>query len=442
MLHNSPQRAQSTLMSKCIVHPGPLTGSISVPTSKSHTLRAILFASLANGKSIIRQPLISPDAESMIAACRAFGTQITDSSDTIEVHGLNGHLGSAHDVIHAGNSGITCRFIAAAAALSTFPVVITGDTSIRYQRPMQPLLNALSQMGVKAVSTKRDGFGPVIIQGPLIGGSAEIDGQDSQPVSALLIASAFSRDGITLRVRHPGEKPWVDLTLHWFDRLGIRYTNHRHEMYTVPGGQRISAFDYTIPGDFSSAAFPVVAALATGSEITIDNLDFGDIQGDKLLIDILKGMGARFDIDVQKKSLKIKTGNKLSGREIDLNGVIDAVSSLAVAAAFAEGETKLFNGRVARQKECDRLRCTALELRKMGAHVAELEDGLIIRGTSLRGSDALQSHHDHRMAMALTVAALGAEGSSCIHGVECVAKTFPGFFEAMKGLGAQLEVIP
>ena len=190
------------------------------------------------------------------------GTNI-EVSDSLVIEGLNGVIDRAEDVIHAGNSGLVLRFCCAIGALSKHPVVITGDHSIRHQRPMQPLLSALSQLGVSARSMRGDGFAPVIIEGPLRPGKASVYGEDSQPVSSLLMASAFAEGETELLIENPGEKPWVSLTLDWFDRLGIRYENHGFTHYRV-GSSRYDGFEYTVPGDFSSAAFPLAAALHHG----------------------------------------------------------------------------------------------------------------------------------------------------------------------------------
>lgn len=426
-------------MSQYQVKKRTLKGEITIPTSKSHTLRAILFASLANGKSVIRHYLPSTDTQAMIEACRLFGAKLTVSPDRIEVHGINGKIDCTEDVIHAGNSGIVLRFCSAIGALAKKPVVITGDHSIRHYRPMKPLLDGLSQLGVSAVSMRGDGYAPVIIQGPIKAGEAVISGEDSQPVSALLIASAFAEGPIELEVRNPGEKPWISLTLDWFDRLGIIYENHAFESYRLLGNARYEGFEYTVPGDISSAAFPIAAALVTKSELTINNVDMNDSQGDKELIHVLQKMGGCIEIDEQNKCLHVK-GGSLSGVKVDINNFVDAITILAVVACFAEGETHIQNAAIAKQKECNRIHCIVTELRKMGAEITETEDGLTVRRSTLKGAH-VHSYHDHRMVMSLTVAALGAEGETTVSPVESVSKTFPTFLHDFNALGANIEVI-
>jgi 3-phosphoshikimate 1-carboxyvinyltransferase len=414
-----------------------LAGDIFIPPSKSQTLRSILFGALGKGKSVIHGYLHSPDTEAMIHACRSWGAEIQVLPERLEICGLNGSIPHAEDVINAGNSGIVLRFCTAVGALSRHPVVITGDFSIRHQRPMQPLIDGLLQLGVSAWSMRGDGYAPIVVRGPLKSGTTIVSGEDSQHVSALIIASAFAEGPISITVNNPGEKPWVALTLSWLDKLGIPYKNFSFGHYALLGSAAYDGFEYCVPGDLSSAAFPVAAALVTQSELLLRNVDMSDMQGDKELITAFRKMGASIEIDEINKTLFVRKGT-LSGIEVDINNFIDAVTILAVVACFAEGETRIQNAAIAKKKECDRLHCIVNELRKMGADIHEIPDGLLIKGSPLIGVDVL-SHNDHRMAMSLAVAAMGAEGKTSVLSVDCVAKTFPSFAQEFSALGARLE---
>jgi len=418
-----------------------INGQIEVPPSKSHTLRAILFAAMAKGKSVIRNYLPSPDALAMIAACRLFGADIQVFDQHLEIKGIEGNIRFTEDVIQAGNSGIVLRFIAALASLSSTYTVITGDQSIRHQRPMQPLLDALTQLGAFAVSARGDGFAPVLLRGPWQISTVTVVGEDSQPVSALLIAAAFRKQPTEIYVTKPGEQAWVLLTLDWFEKLGISYENHEFEKFYIHGSAHYEGFEYTVPADLSSVAYPIAAALITNSELQLNNIDMHDIQGDKVLIYELQKMGANIDIDYDEHKLTIKQNSKLQGKEIDINTFIDGVTILAVLGCYAEGETRIINAAVARQKECDRLQAITSELRKMGADIIENVDNLVVRHSALKGAD-LFSYNDHRMVMSLSVAALGASGDSKIGPVECVSKTYPNFAHTFKKAGAKIEVVP
>lgn len=424
-------------MVKAKVRPGKLSGEIAIPTSKSHTMRSLLFALMAKGKSRIQHPLPSSDTVSMLDAIRHLGAIIDMEDDTFIIEGVNGKLSPAEDVIQCGNSGQVLRFIGAIAALSESYTVLTGDLSIRHNRPVDPLLKALTQVGALAVSTRLDGYAPIIVKGPVKGGKAILDGKDSQPVSAMLMLGAFVP--VEIQVTNPGEKPWIDLTLSWFDRLGIDYEHKNYEYYKMHGQTHLPAFEFTVPGDFSSAAFPIAAAVITGSEITLDNIDLNDVQGDKAVISVLELMGAQFETNGTR--LAVKRGAALKGVRLDINNFVDALPILAVAGCYASGKTEIVNAAIAREKESDRIECIASELKKMGGNIEVRPDGLIIQPSNLHGSADLQSHSDHRLAMALSVAALRADGESTIHEVECVRKSYPNFFEHLALLGAKVELM-
>lgn len=416
-----------------------LKGKITIPPSKSQTLRAILLAAMAQGKSTIHHPLNSPDTRAMITACRLLGAEINDHQTYLEIKGVNGLIKHAEDVIQAGNSGIVLRFISAVAALSHQPIVITGDYSIRHSRPMLPLLKGLHQLGASAISTRGDGFAPIVVQGPLKSGKAIIGGEDSQPVSALLIASVFGSGPIEIEVQNPGEKPWVDLTLDWLDRLGVKCERRNYEYYRLSGQGKYKGFEYTVPGDWSSAAFPLAAALITDSELTVRNVDFNDKQGDKELLNVFRKMGAKLEINSEKCLLHVCEGSFLKGIDIDINDFVDALPILATVACFAKGETRIRNAAVAAKKECNRIQCIAAELSKMNARITVHNDGLSIMGSELKGAQVL-SHDDHRMAMSLAVAGMGAKGMTEVQNVDCVEKTFPSFVDSFLHLGTDIEV--
>jgi 3-phosphoshikimate 1-carboxyvinyltransferase len=422
------------------VSPSQLKGKIAPPPSKSHTLRALLFSLMAEGDSTVRCALDSPDTDAMIAAIGQLGARVERSLGQIAIKGAAGRLTPADNVIECGNSGQVLRFIAAFAALLPTYTILSGDHSIRHNRPAQPLLTALSQLGALAASSRLDGYAPLIIKGVMQAGSCRLNGRDSQPVSALLMAAPFLSGTTRIAVDKPGEKPWIGLTLSWLKRLGISYENDNYERYQVQGGAQIKAFDFTVPSDFSSAAFPLVAALVTGSELTLENMDMDDVQGDKELIYALMRLGAQIEIDALSKKICVKKESKLQGGVVDINDFIDALPILAVAGCFGKKPLEIVGAGIARKKESDRVHAIATELKKMGAIIEEKEEGLLITPSPLKGA-ALFSHHDHRIAMALSVAALAADGPSLICDVECVAKSYTGFAAEFKKIGAKIEEV-
>lgn len=415
-----------------------LVGNISLPPSKSHTIRAILLAAFAKGTSLLHNLLDSPDAACAIQAARQFGAKVISTSTGLAIQGVAGYPRTPSNVIDAGNSGQVLRFAGALAALSEGYAVITGDDSIRSNRPIQPLLDGLKGLKAWAVSTQENGYAPFIVKGPLQAGRICLDGKDSQPVSALLMAAVFTEGETEIHVQQAGEKPWLALTLSWLDRLDVSYTHCNLEHFIIQGKRARAAFEIRIPGDLSTLAFPLAAALVTNSEILIQHADLQDIQGDKALIYRLQHMGASLEIDSLRSYLKVLTNGKLKGEIIDVNDFIDAVPILAVLGCFAEGETQLVNASIARHKECNRLACITNELKKMGASIEEMEDGLKVRQSRLKGA-CVNSHGDHRLAMSLIVAGLGAEGETEVQGIECISKSYPAFLKDLINLGANIH---
>ena len=363
-------------MSSVRIFPTPLKGPFAIPSSKSHTMRALIFAAKASSPSILHNLLPSPDTDSMISALKTLGTKINDDHITPKPWKI------PSEAINAGNSGLVYRFIQALA-----PVKVTGDASIQTRRPIKPLLDGLSQIS---------------------SGHATIDGSDSQPVSAMLIHMAFLKGTHSLTVNNPGEKPWVAMTLNWFDRLNIPYTNDDFTHYTVTGPANYPGFTYTVPPDLSSASFPWAINLITPSKLQFTLPD-----------DPTQGDGKLFSL------------NPLNGGTIDVNPIIDTLPILTTLGCFAKAPLTLINGAIARQKESDRIHAICTELTKMGADITENQDGLTIRPTRLHGAE-LDSHLDHRIAMALIVAALGASSPSIIHDVDCIAKSYPNFIQEIQ----------
>lgn len=414
-----------------------LHGTVRVPPNKSHSFRALIMSALADGTSRITAPAVSADWMRGTEALEMFGAGIEPKAENAwQVVGTAGRLRTPDDVVNCGNSGIIFRFFTALAACCEGYTVLTGDDSIRHIRLCQPLIDALRSLGAWAVSTKGDGHAPVVVRGRLSGGTAQIDGADSQPVSALLIAGSLAEAPSELIVRNPGEKPWVGVTLHWLARCGVEVVNEDFQRYRLSGHSRWGPLDVSIPGDWSAGMYPIVAGvLCPDSEVRVTGLDPADAQGDKAVLDVLREMGA--DVEVGDDGV-VARSSALKGREIDCNNFIDQFMLLAVVGACAEGETLLTNAEVCRHKECDRIAEMHKALTAMGADVQERPDGLLVRQSRLHGA-WLNSRRDHRMVMTLSVAGLLAGGATTITDVECVKKTFPRFVQQMSALGCEME---
>lgn len=418
-----------------------LQGNIAIPPSKSQTLRAILFGSLAKGSTVIRNYLPSPDIKRILTVCQSWGIPVEITKDTLTLTGKKINELNPITKIDAGNSGLILRLCSTIAALSPSRTMITGDRSIKTNRPMSPVIDGLSQLGVKVKCLKQNGYAPLSIQGPLQPGSLTINGTDSQPVSSFIIAGCFASGPVQIKVITPGEKPWVNLTLSWLNFLQLSYSKKPDfTEFTIPGNQEYAGFNYHVPGDLSSLAFPIAAALITKSHLTISNVDLQDPQGDKQIIDVFKKMGAEIKYDPYLHVISVSPSHSLKGLSIDINDFIDSIAAISVVACFADTPTHIKNAAVARTKECDRIACLTQELKKMNADITELPDGLIIRPSKLQGT-RVSSYNDHRLAMALTVAGMGATHTTEINGTACIRKTFPKFFESFVNLGAKIEKI-
>jgi len=424
---------------KLVVKKSKLTGTVSIPGSKSHTIRAVTIASLADGQSTIRNPLVSDDTLSAVNCYRAFGAKIDTSNEKMwKVVGTGGRLTVPAEIIDVGNSGTTLRIAVGSAALldKDATVTFTGDDQIR-SRPIGPLLTALCDLGAKARSVDNNGKPPVAISGKLIGGATTIECVTSQYLSSLLLAAPLAEKDTRIEVTLLNEPDYVQMTLDWLDKQGIKYENDRMRHFKVAGGQKYKAFDCAIPADFSSATFFLCAAAILDADVTLTGLDFADSQPDKAVVDYLRSMGA--DITIDKAAVRVK-GSKLTGTVIDMNRTPDALPSMTVVAAFAAGTTKLVNVAQARNKETDRISCMACELKKMGANVEQLPDGLIIHQSRLAAAQ-LDGRSDHRIVMALSLAAMAVDGQTVIETAEAINVTFPDYVELMTAIGAKMKLV-
>ena len=413
-----------------------ISGEVYAPPSKSYTHRAILITALGAGGKVLR-PLLSADTLATVSASEAFGARIRKEpqKNDLSIDGVRDLPQTPEDVIDVLNSGTTLRFCSAVAAL-TAGAVLTGDSSIR-TRPNGPLLSSLSELGADAFSIKNNGKAPLVIRGKMLGGTAHLQGGlSSQFLSALLIACPLAER--ETRIIIEGElksRPYAEITLDMLHDAGIKIEEQKQEFIVSPG-QSFGLKEYTIPGDFSSASYPLAAAAVTGSEAIVKGV-LPSRQGDSAIIDILTRMGAQVSWNRESGDLKIKGGD-LEGVEVDASRTPDLVPTIAVLGAVANGETTVVNAEHVRHKETDRLHAMAVELAKMGAKIKERPDGLVIQGGKLHGA-SVHGYHDHRIVMALTVAGFVA-GETKIDTAEAVDVSYPGFFMEMKRLGARVRV--
>ena len=423
---------------KLIVNKSTLKGTAAMPASKSHTVRAVAIASLAQGCSTIRNPLVSADTLSAVNTYRGLGALINTSDHSLWlVTGNGGNVQVTKPIIDVGNSGTALNISIGSASLASpdQTITLTGDYQTQ-SRPVGPLLEALNNLGARCRALRNNGKAPVQIKGQLTGGRTQIASSTSQYLSSLLLCTPLAKLDSEIEVTLLNEPGYVQMTLDWLNGQQIQYENQDFKKFIVKGGQKFKPLDCTIAADFSSATFFLCAAALVGEEVTLTGLDFSDSQPDKAVVEYLKLMGA--DITITDNVIMIKAA-PLHGIEIDMNKTPDALPSIAVVAAFAEGQTKLLNVPQARAKETDRIKCVAEELKKMNVKVEELPDGLIINKSKVKPAD-FNGRGDHRIVMALAVAALALDGQSTIDTAESIDITFPDFVEKMSSISANLEL--
>ncbi len=410
-----------------------------VPGSKSYTNRALTIAAMAQGNTTLQGALLSDDTYVAREALGQLGLQIEQDGTTFEIQGQHGEFVMPEKPLYLGNSGTATRFFTAMLTLPGFPVTLTGNERMQ-ERPIGDLLDALNQLGANVTSVRGNNCPPVQISAQrLRGGTASISGSiSSQFLSALLMAAPYAETDVTLQVRDKlVSRPYVDLTLDIMRQFGVRVTHDDYRQFSIPGRQIYRGRTYPIEGDVSSATYFWGLAALLGQDVQVTNIPANSAQGDLRILGVLEQMGCTVS---RGADLTVSGPPQLRALgEIDLNPLPDAAMTVAVLAAFCPGVTRIRNVANLRVKETDRLQALANELRKIGAQVEELPDGLHIEGdpTRLHGAD-IATYDDHRMAMCFGMAGARLPGVS-IQEPACVAKTYPGFWDDLQCVGVPVS---
>ncbi|MBQ0051653.1 MAG: 3-phosphoshikimate 1-carboxyvinyltransferase [Treponema sp.] len=453
-----------------------LSGDIVVPGSKSHTIRALILATLADGISHIKNPLPSADCLSTAAAVPLMGSEVdlninTEGEPGTEwtVHGAGPRLHLPEDVVNVGNSGTLLYFLPAVAANFEGASVFTGDESIR-KRPVLHVVDALNQLGANSYTTIPGKNGcPMVVNGPIKAGTVRTPGEiSSQYISGLMIGAILMNDTLTLELSNPKETPYLTMTQKWLEKVGVECSiSSDFKHIQVKPKHDLKAFDATIPSDWEAVAFPLIAALVSDSDITIKNIDGSGTQGDDAVVAILQSIGGDIEWDKEKEEIRVRGGKKARnghGRlstenlpngelHVAISGFPDAVCALSAIACFTEGKVVIEDAAVCRRKETDRLKVLNAELTKLGAKIEENEDSLVIYGHSPIKADGtpnpdfaihggiVESYDDHRMAMSLACLGLGLPENEklIITNAECCKVSFPHFYEVMNQINANYK---
>jgi 3-phosphoshikimate 1-carboxyvinyltransferase len=417
-----------------------INGTIRCPSSKSYTHRAIAIASLVEAQSIITNILIARDTLATLTACRSLGANIIHNNNTLRIEGKR-RFDPPDNIVNAENSGTTIRFLTVMSALvNKGYTVLTGDESLR-KRPMQPMLDALQQLGVQCYSTKMNGTPPLIVRGGGIkGGTAVIDGSiSSQFISALLISCIYADTDVTLKVKgYQVSAPYIDATLAIMKAFGvILKQRNKFSEYHICNDEYKSTF-FDIPADFSTAALIIAAGVLAGNHLTIQGINFSLPQADSYIIEIIKSMGGKIKVDRQKGEVIVQGSSNLSGGNFDLTNSPDLLPVVSVLALKSTKPVRIMGIAHTRLKETDRVSNIAIELAKFGAKVKELEDEITITPPTVIKNASVEAYNDHRLFMAFTIASMLTEKST-VTGAESVDVSYPNFIQDMVDLGADIS---
>ncbi len=425
-----------------------LQGEIIAPGSKSYSHRAFIAASLADGISIIKKPLITGDVEITMNVLKSLGVKILKvNGNSYAVKKINESFKSIEESIDCKNSGTSIRIFSALGLIIEGGLSLKGEF-LKRKRPILPLLNALKYLGGNfkilddQIQIKRENqtCQSIKIRGDI----------SSQFITALLIVCPLLNcekgNYIDIELTTPIiSYPYVKITLDVLNAFGINIQEDiKNRKFTVLCGQRYRSQAYEIPGDFSSAAFIMAAAIISrkSSHVIINNLNVHNSQGDKKIIEILKEMGANIEYNEENSQIIINGNlNKypLKGIEVDCQEIPDLFPVLSVLGAFAKGKTVLYNASNVRLKESNRMSAIARELSKMGVQVAEEEDKLIVNHCDNLKGTVIDHENDHRIAMACVIAALYADSISKVKNIEIVRDSYPHFIDDLKKLGVNFD---
>jgi 3-phosphoshikimate 1-carboxyvinyltransferase len=416
---------------KISVYKSEVKGRAKAPSSKSYTIRGLVCATLAKGDSEIINPLSSDDTDALLNVLRQVGIQVQQKGDLWSVSG--GSLHQPDDDLFCGESAATLRFMTALCSLIPGSCRLVAGPSLA-RRPVKPLIKALRQLGVDVAC--QDEVAPVVVTGGrLKGGVTELPGDiSSQFVSALLFIAPLAEEGVKIRLTTLSEsKSYILMTLECLKKFGVKVKSSLDLAEFQVSKQTYKPAKYRVEGDWSSASY-LLALGAVSGEVTVDNLNPESLQGDKILLDFLKDMGAWVGVDEDSVTVR---KSKLNAIRTDLSDCIDLLPTMSILAAVANGTSEFIGISRARIKESNRVAAVREGLEKMGIKITEERDRLTVTGSEPKAS-VIDAKGDHRIAMAFSILGSVASGT-IIDGAECVSKTFPEFWDVLKSMGVKLN---
>ncbi len=411
----------------------PVDIRVKAPPSKSYTHRALIAAALAVGDSMIIDPLVAEDTLLTLSALRQLGVAIEESEHGIRIRGTGGVLHPGRQVtIDLKNSGTSMRLLASVALLADQPVVLTGSERM-CERPIGDLVSALNVIGGKVRYLGREGYPPIEVSGRLLGGNVEISPAiSSQFVTSLLMAAPYAEEDLSISLSGQSvSASYLDITLDCMAAFGIPVHFDAGRTFSVESGKPFAGRSYDVEGDYSSASYFFAIAAVCGGEVSITNLKPTSPQGDRQFLSLLGEMGCT--ISSFENGYHLIRDSPLTGITCDMSTMPDTVQTLAAVAPFAGGTTVIRGIAHLRHKESDRIAAIEQVLSDFGADVTTSEDSLTIKPGELHGG-MIDPANDHRTAMSGAVLGLGIGGVSITH-AECVGKSYPEFWDILKGAG-------
>jgi 3-phosphoshikimate 1-carboxyvinyltransferase len=406
------------------IGPSAVRGKIQAPPSKSFAQRAVAIAAMAVGRSRIFFPGNSDDVRAAVNVTRQLGVQISLSDDTLVA---DGGIVAPSGPLDCGEAGLSVRMFSAVAGIFSKPVILTGRGSL-LRRPMHVIEDSLKAMGVQCITNR--GYLPVSVCGPIKGGVAVVDGSfSSQVLTGMLIAAPFAEEDMTIQVNDLKSRPYIDITLSVMNSFGVEVINSDYAEFYIKSGQKYRAIDYMIEGDWSGAAFLLVAGAVAG-DVTIGNIDIDSPQADRAILHALEAAGA--NVSAGEKTVTVSK-KELQSFNFDATHCPDLFPPLVCLAAYCKGETRISGASRLRHKESDRASTLTEEFGRLGVKISCDDDVMVVHGGGCRGG-IVSSHGDHRIAMACAVAALGATSEIEIDGADAVAKSYPGFFDDLDSI--------
>ncbi|MEA1903182.1 MAG: 3-phosphoshikimate 1-carboxyvinyltransferase [Actinomycetota bacterium] len=408
----------------------PVDAVVRPPGSKSATIRALAAGALASGRSHLYGALRAEDSDAMLRVVRGYGIDVDDSADPWAVDGRGGHLITPTGSLDLGESGLTARIAIVLAVFAEGPTEFTGRGRLN-ERPMQPLIDSLHEQGVDIRS--EDGHLPITVagQGGLWGGRMRVDcSKSSQYATALLIAAPCATEQTSVRLEGlAGSSRYIDMTVDLMEAFGARVSPNITGFDAANDGYRPT--DYVIEPDVSAAVYPMVAAAITGGKVLVEGLHFSTAQPDIKVAYCLAEMGCEIE-DVESGLLVSGPEHGLRAIHVDMSDAPDGSLGLATACLFAEGESRIDGLHSLQYKESDRLRTITRELRALGGDVTVDGQNLVVRRSDPVGA-SVDSHGDHRIAMAAALVGLKVDGV-VVTGADAVAKTWPEYWEMLEML--------